>query len=176
MNDGIETILNEIALLKTKREALDDLLSDRYKDVEKLLHGEGITKYVVGEGKEAITARLKRSTKLELSGSDALLASVADPLQFSRVLLETMSIPQKVVKALSDLGVDTTEFQKKKGKQYLEVTVGKESEVRNAKQEAQKKYIEDVESLRKSLSYFVLKSEAAVFFTNPILPDRGVGC
>ncbi len=172
MNEKLEILLKEIALLKVTREGIDDLLADRYKEVEALLSSSGVTKFSIGEGKSGVTARIKTTSKMELVSPDGLLASITDPLQFARVILDTVTMPHKVVHALKDLGVDISVFKKKLGKSFLEVTVGKESETRMAIRKVKREYLLELEELRKALSTVVVKEGVKHFMESPVLPER----
>jgi hypothetical protein len=162
--DDIERKLKEVALYKAKKEALEGLISEGYREVEKLLAKEGLTKYTLGEGKEAITARVKSSSKMVLKSPQQLLSCISDPLQFARVILDTTTIPQKLVKALKELSIDISVFEKVEGKKFLEVTVGKESAVREAICTSRREYIEEVEKIRQSLAEVTLTKEEMCFF------------
>ena len=172
MNDELEAVLKEVALLKAKREAVDGLLSERYKVIEKRLRDDKLTKYSIGEGKANVTARIKNRSKMELLSLEKLLESVADPMQFARLVLDTVSFPKKLVQAMKDIGVDVSIFRKVPGTSYLEVTVGKEDESRHAIREAEKVYVRDVEDLRKALSESVLSEAASLFLRKPVLPQE----
>lgn len=176
----IDAVLREIALLKGRRAAMDDLLTERYKQVEAVLKEWGVTKYEMGEGEEEkIRARLKTSTRLELVGPDKLLDYVGDPLQFARVILDVVAVPRKIIKALKELGIEADKlFQKKKNKPYLEVTT-KCRAMQEARQEANKELLVEVEELRKALSKAVARKGAEKFLLTPEAPkalDGGDVC
>ena len=171
MSDNLEHLLKEVGLLKYRREGLDKLIQERYKVIESLLKKKGLTKYVIGEGKVQVAARVKTLSSYELTATDKLLDVINDPLQFARVILDTSAPTKKLISALKALDVPASLFKKKTGKSFVEVTVGKEHESRKAIAEAQKAALIETEKLRHALSAAVAQKGDEKFLTKPVLKE-----
>jgi len=165
----IERLLDEIAMLKARERAVEALLAEKYKDLRALMDAQGYTKY---EG-DKVTARIKSPMKFKLkAGPEMLLEYVQDPLQFARVVLDITTIPQKMVRALKELGLPCEEiFSKEAGKGYLEVVVGKEHESRQAQVQAANEFREEVHQLQEEFEKSVSKMKGQVYHTSPVLPE-----
>ena len=143
----IEQKLVEIALLKAKQQAIEELLDGLYKEVETGLKDSGLQRLTCGEVQAVVQGR----TTWVYLGGDGLMDYVSDPVKFGHILLTKCSIPKKVIEALETVGVPAVKYFRANERQILTVRVGKQEQAKERILESQKEYQKELAELRKKL-------------------------
>lgn len=168
--ENLELILEEVALLKSKQEALKEILSEKYKEIERIFSENRITKYTHGD----IQAQLKKSSRVDKVSLE-ILKSVSNPEQFLRVVLNNVNLTRKLIQAMNAAGANTAPHVKLKESKALTITVGNEAKERI--QGAMKEFHIEVKALTEELQLALVKKNAQdLLETKLVFPEKREVC
>jgi hypothetical protein len=166
--DDLTSKLEELKFLKEKQKALDSLVEERRKELLTGMKALGLTK--LGDGEGNITARIKKTTSLQLVSVDRLMEHVSDPEVFAQVLLSKMRVTKVIVAALDNLGVPASQLVIKKESSNLQVNM---QENKSRIEDSQREYYRELEQYIRGLHSAVVQKKMEEL-GRPVFPQQSV--